>query len=302
MADTTLAAAHLRPGSAPLASGQRRPDRDWLYYRVYTPSTAALDALLEMVVRPQLARLGSEGGVDRWFFLRFIDRAGPHLRLRLRGTMPAITRAERTLDRAWAGLQPPQVGDPGRPDLCCHGAGKFVYQPEVAKYGPGPGVDLAERLSQLGSVAALRCLGPDLRARRVAYAAAHMCAMLREVGIDQQTFWHQYAWYWAGGPTPGGSVTYRSILAPVLGPDAPSRAARLRAQAEAILDHPRTGDPLTSYAAEGRRLLRSPGRSDVARSDQFLLFHVMHLMNNRLGVTAWEEARIARLLWIGVQR
>jgi thiopeptide-type bacteriocin biosynthesis protein len=57
-------------------------DRRWLSYHLYTPGDPR-EALLGFV-RPVVAALYAEGRIDSFFFLRYIDDGGPHLRLRLR--------------------------------------------------------------------------------------------------------------------------------------------------------------------------------------------------------------------------
>ncbi|MFJ1605711.1 thiopeptide-type bacteriocin biosynthesis protein [Streptomyces sp. NPDC088253] len=259
----------------------RVPTHDWLYYRIHVADPAGMQELLEHVVRPALARLRDEIPELRWFFLQFMDVSGLHLRLRLNARQASLIHVESTLQ----GL------------LSCvrhRGVTKHVYAPETHKFGEGEGMRLAERIFEHGSEAALACLGPRQRSLRTAYAATHMTLMLAPLEPRlRRTFLHQYAWYWSGGPLLRGRLPHGGAI-----PDAPARSARLLAQIEWVLSDPGARSVLTGYAEACRRELCSRTRMHIPRTDSFLLFHHIHLMNNRLSVVPSEEAQLARFLWL----
>ncbi|TWD18582.1 thiopeptide-type bacteriocin biosynthesis protein [Streptomyces sp. T12] len=136
------------------------PGDTWTYLKVY----AAPDGQDEIIAGPLLdlvEALGSEGILDRWFYIRYADPF-PHLRVRVRGT-----HADRTLVQvtAW-----------GR-DLVARGLAReaelATYAPEIARYG-GPDVfDAAERLFMANSEATAMLLArrPDIRPEFLAVAA-----------------------------------------------------------------------------------------------------------------------------------
>ncbi|KPI02543.1 Thiopeptide-type bacteriocin biosynthesis domain containing protein [Actinobacteria bacterium OV450] len=257
------------------------PAHDWLYYRIHVTGPAGMQDLLERVVRPALARLRDEVPELRWFFLQFMDVSGLHLRLRLNARQASLVHVEGTLQDLLSSV-------PHR------GATQHVYAPETRKFGSGEGMRLAERVFEHGSEAALACLGPRQRSLRTGYAAAHMTLMLAALEPRlRRTFLHQYAWYWSGGPLLRGRLPHGASLA-----DAPARSARLLAQVEWVLSDPGARSALTGYAEAYRRELSSPARTHIHRTDTFLLFHHIHLMNNRLGVVPSEEAQLARFLWL----
>ncbi|MFE2145517.1 thiopeptide-type bacteriocin biosynthesis protein [Streptomyces sp. NPDC059456] len=257
------------------------PAHDWLYYRIHVCDPAGMQELLEHVVRPALVRLRDEVPELRWFFLQFMDVSGLHLRLRLHARQASLLHAESTL-RSLLAVVPHR------------GATKHVYAPETHKFGPGEGIRLAERVFEHGSEAALACLGPRQRSLRTGYAAAHMTLMLAALGPRlRRTFLHQYAWYWSGGPLLRGRLPHGASLA-----DATARSTRLLAQVEWVLSDPAARSALAGYADAYRRELSSPARTHIPRTDSFLLFHHIHLMNNRLGVVPSEEAQLARFLWL----
>src|SRR5690606_27160717 len=121
------------------------PGSRWLYAKLYA-GPAAADQVLREVVGPLVEQARAAGLVDRWFFLRYADPEG-HVRLRLRGEPGAL------LARVV-----PLLHDAAAPLLADGRVTRLVldtYVRELERYGPGPGVDLAERLSEIDSDAAL---------------------------------------------------------------------------------------------------------------------------------------------------
>ncbi len=72
----------------------RRTVSEWLYFRAYPK--AGFDGLEYLIIQtlPQVLQCD---GFDRWFFLRFIDTGGLHLRLRLRTTSAYADELKRTV-------------------------------------------------------------------------------------------------------------------------------------------------------------------------------------------------------------
>ncbi|MER6951360.1 thiopeptide-type bacteriocin biosynthesis protein [Nonomuraea sp. NPDC000554] len=247
------------------------PEHGWLYYRVYVADVTEMQLLLEQVLRPILLPLGTD-----WFFLQFQDATGLHLRLRLRGRHGELAVLERTLETEFA--------DAGLEYAKC------LYAPEYHKFGEGEGMRMAERIFCAGSRAALSCAGPRQRSLRLYYGAAHTALMVAPLPPqERRCFLHQNSWYWYGGP-----------LSRTVRPRAPVNAdqtAPLLSQIGHVLQDDDARAALTGYAEEAWRQLRAPERAHVQRTDTFLLFHHIHLMNNRLGIFRSEEAAISRLLW-----
>lgn len=55
----------------------------WCYFNVYSSTTSQNEILKRL--RPELEKVVTEGSADKYFFVRYRDSIGPHLRLRLRG-------------------------------------------------------------------------------------------------------------------------------------------------------------------------------------------------------------------------
>jgi thiopeptide-type bacteriocin biosynthesis protein len=261
----------------------RPSEPDWLYYRIYLNDLDDFDTVLETVVRPGIAAWRAELPDLRWFFLRFVDPLGPHVRLRFAADPSCVALMERDWDDRLDGIIPA----PRR-------VGKYVYAPEYRKFGDVMGMRLAERIFQLSSETVMACTGERLRDLRTAYGAAHLALLVATLPAEQRLgFLHQYAWYWTGGPRRTGSS-----VDPAQAPDALADAgARVVAAARRVLADSSTREQFLTYRAAYSAESRGSGRIAVPRSDRFLLFHHIHLMHNRMGVYPLVEARLARLLW-----
>lgn len=242
---------------------------DWLYYRVQVDVTDAGDHLLRSLVRPVTQRLRAEVPELRWFYLRFLDATGMHVRLRLNAGV--LDHVERVVDGALS------------ESSSYH---KRVYEPEVEKYGAD--LRLSEDLFQLTSEMALELLAAPQEAKRIGYGAALMLEMISGLPHDSRAgFLHQYNWYWSGGPA-------RRAW------QGPAGDGRLRAQAAGVLAETRkvlagsSGEILRRYV---RRFWTTAGAAR-SRSDYFQLFHHLHLANNRIGVFPATEAALSRLLFL----
>jgi thiopeptide-type bacteriocin biosynthesis protein len=267
----------------------RIPVADWLYYRIYPgrlhPGAGArVDALLVRILRPVLERLGTDLPELRWFFLRFADATGVHVRLRLHAGLPALEHVEHLLDGALVAARREAASR-----SLCSSFSTHLYSPETQKFGAGRGMHLAEDLFQASSSMVLGLLADDGSTPRVAYAAGHLLDLLRTLPEEQRTgFLHQYAWYWAGGPT--GHVTANAV--------AYDRAVAVLARARQVLAAPGTGGTLRRYGTQYRAAIHGVARRQVPRTDYLLLFHHIHLTHNRLGVRPATEAALARALWL----
>lgn len=261
----------------------RPTEPEWLYYRIYLTEIDQLDTVLDTVVRPGIAAWRAELPNLSWFFLRFVDPLGPHLRLRLAADTASVAALERDWDDRLNAIAPA----PRR-------AGKYLYAPEYRKFGDAAGIRLAERIFQLSSDTALGCTRERIRGMRTACGAAHLALLVATLPAEQRLgFLHQYAWYWTGGPNQA-----RISVDPGHAPDVLSETGvRVMAAARRVLADQLTRDQLLAYRAAYCSAMRGPERTAVPRSDRFLLFHHIHLMHNRMGVYPLVEARLARLIW-----
>jgi thiopeptide-type bacteriocin biosynthesis protein len=249
---------------------ERRPE--WLYYRVQVDPAGAGDPLLCSVVQPVMQRLRAEVQELRWFYLRFLDATGLHVRWRLSAGRTALNHVERVVDEALAGAYT-----------------KSVYEPETHKFGD---MAAAEQLFQLSSETALDLLSTGSGGNRAALAAALMLALVEGLPREQRlSFLHQYSWYWSGGPAKRSWSPVPSTAR------TRAKADGLRAAADSVLASP-SGEVINSFS----RRFWATAREATGRTDYFQLFHHLHLADNRLGVFPPAEAMIARLLVVSTPR
>ncbi|MEU1055433.1 lantibiotic dehydratase [Streptomyces sp. NPDC005876] len=137
-------------------AGHRQPDRtvhglggEWLYLKLYGAARTQDDLLRDHL--PGLVALAAEHGADRWFFIRYTDEGGHHLRLRL--------HAARSED-LWARAAP-AVGAllvRWQREGLVRGHTVAQYDPETERYGGPEAGAAAERVFQHDSEAALELL------------------------------------------------------------------------------------------------------------------------------------------------
>ena len=179
----------------------------WRYDRIYVgPSAGGLEHLVSQLL-PAVRALPS---LDAWFFLRYIDEEGLHLRLRTRGVdpdtldrevQPVLTAALEGLvgcPQPWyrptIALQVPQGPAADRVQLITQRG----YEREVARYGR-QGIRAAERLFQRSSDVAVDTILAERRGElsRKTLVPALMQLTATAFGIeDAAGFWRSYASHW----------------------------------------------------------------------------------------------------------
>src|SRR5262249_2057823 len=166
---------------------ERIADEDgWLYYKICPGKFDRWDDVVRRIVAPGTDAVRRSSSLRRWFFTRYIDRNGPHIRLRIR--VPAThTEAVHSLlaslfDRELPALQSrdllpfvPNADDGFRmrewtPDWMA-----ADYEPEYDKYGGSAGVAIAERLFEASSELAVRVALSTLSGESLRIARTRCC-------------------------------------------------------------------------------------------------------------------------------
>lgn len=137
-----------RPLSVGVERREQLPGGEWVSAALYCPAERH-DEVLGFHLPPLLAEL--PGTVDRWFFVRYRDAHGWHLRMRFHSDDPRVLAAELLprLHSFAAGLR--DSGYTRRLTL-------DTYDPEVERYGGPTAMPAAERVFHADSVAALEQL------------------------------------------------------------------------------------------------------------------------------------------------
>ncbi|MFC4534584.1 thiopeptide-type bacteriocin biosynthesis protein [Sphaerisporangium dianthi] len=270
----------------------------WLYCAIYPGAFERLDGVVQDLVAGTRGRIETERG--RWFFLRFFDLGGPHIRLRVQGPARLLDDVYTDVTSRFPGFLREVGTDPGAPVASVPGTPPMdyweavdvrLYEPELRRYGGVEGVRAAESSFMLSSEIALRAVSEGLdHPRRQALAALTMKNVLRHClpGAEEQ-FWSRYLWYWTGRDEPFASTGRRA---------ATSAAARLTPSIGAAEDAlpPHLVLDAERYGAAIRATAFEAVAAGVPLTTWQWVFHLLHLHNNRLGITPADEAVLAALL------
>ncbi|WP_030257599.1 MULTISPECIES: thiopeptide-type bacteriocin biosynthesis protein [Streptomyces] len=266
---------------------------DWWYVRAYPGHPDLMDEATRVLV-PWVAGLAAEERAPKWFFTRYWDMTGHHLRLRVQCSGDGADRAHERLPELVALL-----GSFGRPTAterlvpgslpqglpavrrarCC------LYAPELAKYGGRKGVSLAEELFTAASswyaendVAAL-----DPLRDRAALAVAYMGSLVRTAlpeGLRPE-FWAAHRRQWG-----------RHLRMAVPGQDELRALITRRAAAAATAAglHERLRRSVDEHVDQVVRTLDRAAAAGVPVERAVLLLHYLHMDLNRWGFVPAEES------------
>lgn len=144
------------------------PGDEWLTCKLYIP-LAEHDDWLTGPIAQLIASLKQQQVIDGWFFIRYRDEGGAHLRLRLHASDPARIR-----------LLMPAINHWVKP---LHVAGSLrhlsfaTYEREIERYGGDGGIEKAEALFREDSELALRLLSGGAQDSTQAYPKVVLAAL-----------------------------------------------------------------------------------------------------------------------------
>jgi thiopeptide-type bacteriocin biosynthesis protein len=285
---------------------------NWLYYRAYPRGGAhGMELLLAVTVRELLAC----GGFDRWFFLRYLDDDGLHLRLRFRAAdgdadrlalaFTPILHAGLTATSSAAPIGYRPAVRPARADLGMLRGGQRVedqplrllrgaYEPDVENFGEQE-LEHAEQLFDASSRAVLAIVAEERASRvdRKALVPTMMCAVASALGpfALQREFWNGYARYWFHRIGTSEGAWRRRFAA---------KAARLEANGVSLF--PEVSAAVAAGVQDYAAALKAHGKelalmcATLPQRPRELAYHLIHLHNNRMGLLPLEEAYFATLL------
>lgn len=125
----------------------REPWSDWAYMKLYV-SPVNQDQVLKAIA-PILNVAAACGDIEQYFYVRYVDEGGDHLRLRLNRHTDAMSKAWALLAGSFADLQAQ-----GLIHLVC----TDTYLREVDRYGGPENIDYCESIFCVDSVACLEVL------------------------------------------------------------------------------------------------------------------------------------------------
>ncbi|MDC4556360.1 thiopeptide-type bacteriocin biosynthesis protein [Acinetobacter baumannii] len=286
--------------------------QEWTYFKLYVGDRYdALDWIITDVIGDALNKVGDLP----WFYLRYIDEKGTHLRFRVK-----LPQEQKNLDKqlyaclhdnlSAIGILPfnqytPLISVVGQNNtfddrnvdlgIFCE---KSIYEPELEKYGGEKGIVIAEKLFHKSSEIAREIL---IQEKTFSLNRKDFVLLLFICGLDVflkkqniQPFLERYATFWLSGNPAIGSLkmvfseqayelldTGANIIPEILN-------FELKNQ-ELIKDW----YSALKEAREAYSLNANNYSSDMAER---LAFHFIHLMNNRLGFNSLEESYLATLL------
>ncbi|RYY74178.1 MAG: hypothetical protein EOO52_15050 [Gammaproteobacteria bacterium] len=284
----------------------------WLYLKLYLGEAVdKMDALLIDIGK----KISSVTSFEQWFFIRYIDEGGMHIRLRAKPSEGQYQQAKNVLDEICLerlnklhdyvpSEYYPMVSQPGsinfRATDVAHNDVRVAYEQylqETDKYGTGEKMLIAESIFAESSKIACEILALEDNGivSRKTFLPSLMQAAYDAFKPTESAagFWKHYALYWLGGDTPVAQdwrerFTEKAEELKSEGINLFAAEENLPEQAQALIARWRKtlNDAATRYAK---------ANGDLTSND-VLTFNFAHLMNNRLGLMALEEAYMACLL------
>ena len=297
-------------GTCPTSHGPSSAEvsKGWLYFKLYTALAIGGVEYLITEMLPEVLRCSQ---FNPWFFLRYVDAGGPHLRLRLwcsDADIDAVGDSVETIARRHLRSLPSVWNSPYRAVI--HApvwqmrmqAGsarveRHVYRPETHKFGV-QGMVIAERLFQASSLVAMRML---LEERSNSYSRKTLIPILMSSvfeafpkGADRASFWEAYAGFWLRTEEHIADRWTRLFIAK--SNNLNSSGIHVLAD-DAILPTGALNNVhawRSALALAAKEYAETPDQTE--RHDEALASHFIHLMNNRIGLMPLEESYFATLL------
>jgi thiopeptide-type bacteriocin biosynthesis protein len=288
--------------------------QNWLYLKLYFGNAAER---MEHGIIDLCKKLKAETIFKKWFYLRYFDESGIHLRVRVLPQDLGSENEARDIFDSICGdviyclheypksnyipmIQPNnfdienEIQNVGSNDVYAEFA---EYEPELEKFGGDFGVSIAEthfhESSQLAS-AILDIESQDKGSRKT--ISPWLMTICYEVfnPTDAKAYWQHYSYFWLGGESHAANDwrerffdKAESIAELNLHPC--TNKENLTDSENEILDSWRNsleGIKNSYLFAEGKHT----AKSDV------ICFNFSHLLLNRIGITAMEEAYMATLM------
>ena len=299
------------PRRSPLLGGLvDKPE--WWFVRLYTGGFVGADAMISELIPPLVAH-ARELGIHRWFYMRYMDPSGPHIRLRVRGTRDVLDVMESGYRELVTDLEAAlSSGEHDHPFVMpvdekrYLGAAKIggsgaLYEPEYTKYGGIHGVELAEQLFEFSSDLGVWATSwfsktPDragLAALLLSDAVTSGLDAARftsvSPGSDWEGYWDQHLTWWTGDFGPHAQRVRESIRSNVR-----AKMPGVSAQLDALAAMPSVTGWRRNWRAAVHRYVVRAMTEGIDLTPLHLIFHQGHMMTNRLGFLPREEALLGQ--------
>jgi thiopeptide-type bacteriocin biosynthesis protein len=284
-------------------------NHEWLQYNVYSKDIHELDYLVDFIVKPATAKVISNFSVNNWFFIRYLDETGPHIRLRFKVNehqyAEVITFLEEFISISFQSLEKQSINTPKRLLPLNTETGQFssserrfelsLYDPELDKYGESAGIELCEEYFCLSSNLVVEIMEEIIaeKINRFEFALRLMDSILK-ISIDNQNdrneFLLNYTKYWAGD---NNGSSEKKISQNFI-----ESAAARKEKVQEILSaeySPEIEGLIRHFSNELAVIIHNLKTFGETEPKE-IFFHFVHMMNNRLGVWPIEESYLAALL------
>ena len=244
----------------------------WVYTKIYVPPDNT-DAVLVGSILDVVRRYGAR--IDVWFYLRFFDERGAHIRFRCLTDLDTADEMAST-DFEW-----------GRPNTAI---AMDLYEPETGKWGDGSGLRASERVFQISSEIALRLLASasGIGDGRLATGIIFIIEIAQTIGlsVEQRRGFVETHFNWWSGNAALSSERYAEIS---------SKLDEAIPGIRAFFDDSGSRE---NARVDSRRFAESVAASfdemsDARRSVLYFAHQHLHLMLNRLGLSPLDEAAVA---------
>lgn len=281
----------------------------WWFVRIYTRGFEGADPLIGDLLPPVIAEARAQG-IHRWFYIRYMDQHGPHVRLRVLGPRPVLDHLQRIHRELEEQLAEVLAGHPTEHRFIAPidkkawagaagtGVRASIYEPELAKYGGPAGLSLAEQLFEFSSDLGVWACGRFVKETERAGLAA---LLLHDVAdsllhgphsqgearqrVDWDAYWDKHLYWWTAELGRRGPMVRERMVTTVR-----ERQEKVVAALHRVSALPGVQSWRRRWQVALDTYLVRAELAEVGRTPQHLVFHQGHMMLNRLGFLPREEA------------
>lgn len=289
-----------------------KQDNNWLFYCLYPKNVNLLDKVLLDIIEPLSFIFNKEEDYTKWFFMRYWDSKGCHIRLRylttetgegkIRGYIENdVSEKLENINYNPLELHKPIIPISQFPDTPTL-ISKEVYIPEYEKYGGIEGVKIAEDLFECSSNLTLLILKEERVSsiNRYYIALYIMYKAISSIIRKKKSisrFFANYIHYWSGGDTDRGEEFREKLSFAV-----EKRIGKVMEDWNLIEKMSESISLVPVYLEKFEnsiRLIKECSEIDINYEN--IAFHYLHMTNNRLGITTLEEAYLAKIIYEFIQ-
>ncbi|MGP4066187.1 thiopeptide-type bacteriocin biosynthesis protein [Oceanobacillus sp. M65] len=285
--------------------------KNWVFYSIYVPTFNYLEHSIEGIVIPTVEKVKSNFVIHQWFFIRYVDMQGPHIRLRFLIDEKDMECLEEVMDEVIEKKLAALISKPPLPLSRLlrlppqekefeASFDQEEYEPEYEKYGGIQGVKIAEQCFELSSELVINFTNSsnftDKDRFDLSLLLMKITAKQAKLSkIEEHELWERILSYWSGS-TYNEDDRFKNNLIEA----AKKRLDVLGRKLEAISQKTSMIQLVNDYEMGLGNAFSSMTKSEkIVVTKEHLAFHYIHMMNNRLGVTPIEEAYLGALLLNG---